>query len=520
VAGWSVFTITSAIIARQNTGLLELDAFSDTATITLTQPNSDKVTAGKGDATIRLKPGDYQVTATDGTRTSGGAVSITKQQTTTLKLEGQQPVNLESVADYAGQDIHLSANNIFFLNTAESLLYTQPLGGHEARPYYTTSSALVRARWISATELFAENSGREWKYIKNGEATSVPFPGNPPTQEDDYQTPAADTMSVNPSGAYAYTADDKTVLFATNPSAPLEEIATAKTTATRTSVAPDGSVLLFTPANSAVEDDTKLLRDNTTTELHSTLRGMTAAAWERSSSKFAFTTDEGMSTYDLSSGSVTQVLGDRPTNPYAMAWIDDTTLMYAHDQALWKYDLDKKLSFKLSSFEGGINARDPFTVAPDNHTVYFGTVADGDGKGGKIYRLVPGFNDLSDQEQKSIQEALNKTTAPSHELTFSGIDDFIDEGLSTDQLDNLRYSLSQFVASEAPEAKNVNISDIDFLAPQPGTVKNSMEFVVRLDSGPALNAKIDYWNLIALRFYLFDSSGAIVYDSGDITTQQ
>jgi hypothetical protein len=83
---YCIYTVVAAIITDQTTGLLDISSSDQQAGLTISQTNRQAVAIGTGTAHVRLKPGAYQVTASDTGYQVSATVQIYKKRTTTSSL--------------------------------------------------------------------------------------------------------------------------------------------------------------------------------------------------------------------------------------------------------------------------------------------------------------------------------------------------------------------------------------------------------------------------------------------------
>lgn len=106
-------------------------------------------------------------------------------------------------------------------------------------------------------------------------------------------------------------------------------------------------------------------------------------------------------------------------------------------------------------------------------------------------------------------------SAPSvNSINFKGVDAFLNSGLTTAQINNLKQSIFQF----KPTAHTVSITNITPAPHDPNTSTSfAINFKVSVDSVP-YNATVDYTGLDNIRLHLYDAqNGNPLFDSGDIT---
>jgi hypothetical protein len=83
---YSAYTIIYSLILCQSSGLLNISSSDTSAGLSVGQNNHQSVNVGMGSASVRLKPGSYQVTASDNGYQTVGNVSVTKKHVTYSNL--------------------------------------------------------------------------------------------------------------------------------------------------------------------------------------------------------------------------------------------------------------------------------------------------------------------------------------------------------------------------------------------------------------------------------------------------
>jgi hypothetical protein len=104
-------------------------------------------------------------------------------------------------------------------------------------------------------------------------------------------------------------------------------------------------------------------------------------------------------------------------------------------------------------------------------------------------------------------------------IAISGSDDFLNHGVSTEQLDGLKSAFYKFFKSKGIEIRGVNLSDLTKTPHDrySSSTVDTITFTVALDNGTKYKGKIEYSNITTVRLLLYASeSGAQVYDSGNI----
>jgi|GEM_PF-3577840 len=503
--------IISAIITRQRTGVLEVKTSSKSAVISIQPANKKQEAIGKGNTKLRLTPGDYQVTASENGAETEAPVTITKKQVTSVDLSINPLVTNTTVTANPAQNIYVDgAKTLYFLQTSGQILYTYPLGGASARPYLSgTINGLTQVYWVNPTEFFGQ-SGTLWEHYKNGTTTVVGF-----------KTPAkVNTLSANAAGQYSYVdANNNTVYTDANGNPAI--IDQTKGTATMTSISANGTVAVFAPRVNFGDktEPTRLYRNGTTTQLPEKLTGVGNVRWSPDSSKFSYSTNNGMFVYDIASDTVSRFLAGNATNPFSVSWLNNNQIIYGNNRAIWTYEVGKKTIRKVAAFEGTLNSIQPFVVAPDGQTVYYGTSADSEKRGGKLYSLVPNYNTLPKNQQQSLKSEQSSISVKS-QPTFTGTDALLDSGVTTDQVQNLRFALSKFATSLPNGAKKISVYNIvpvsrDRNSANPG---DTVLFAASVD-GAVYYGSMDYSELVTVHVTLKNGAGATVFDSGVISAK-
>jgi FtsP/CotA-like multicopper oxidase with cupredoxin domain len=97
-----------SIGVRQSTGLLKITSFSSDATISISQNNKTAAIIGKGNTSVRLQPGSYEVAAISPEKFSSHQVTVSKNQTVSLHLTNTKPP-VPSV-----EDVNWNGINLFY----------------------------------------------------------------------------------------------------------------------------------------------------------------------------------------------------------------------------------------------------------------------------------------------------------------------------------------------------------------------------------------------------------------------
>lgn len=519
---YAAFTIISAIITSKTTGILQVTAPAGT-TVSATEDGNTYKTLGTGNVKAHLKPGYYQVTATLGNQSSSAFVRIQKQQNTSQQITLTKNIPNQTVGNYSAQNLYAAGDNsLYFVNVPQSLLYNLPLGSTSGRPYETNINPITQAYWESPTQLYGQVGGT-WSLYNGTSATAVSY------QSDRY---VPNSISFNTNGAAAFAANNTPIstdiLLINQPGAAPQKLGTIQnintaTTIEQTSVAPDGSVIAFTPVSSfnAPTKPTELFHDGVVTTFPKSLSGIQNVSWSTDSTKFSFTTNTGIFVYDLSQHATTQIFAGTPTDPQSVTWLSGSDLIYPDHNAIWRYQLNSNVSTKLLGFDGLLNVTNPFAIAKDGQTYYFSTVPDSKGKGGKIYQFFPNYSQLPANQQQQANSTQN-ATAKQAVTSYTGTDDLLSIGVSTDQINSVEYAFGKYFTQTKQSVNTATISNVQsvFRDPNSSSPVTMAYFDVSLD-GTKHHCRLDYSGLSTSRLYVYNLDGSqLLFDSGNIDAAQ
>jgi hypothetical protein len=79
-------SVIFAVHTTKVTGILDISSSDSQANLTVTQNNSYAVSVGRGTAAVRLKPGSYEINASDSGYQTDSVVNITKKHTSSVNL--------------------------------------------------------------------------------------------------------------------------------------------------------------------------------------------------------------------------------------------------------------------------------------------------------------------------------------------------------------------------------------------------------------------------------------------------
>lgn len=509
VLGGAVYVITATMKVRSSTIPIAINAFAHDADISVEQIGSEAKIVGTGKTNIRLGPGTYQITAASKHSATSKVIEVTNKSGAVFSLEGEQFVPIQRLANYAAQDLFAGTdNNLYFLNKAAGIPYIYPFGNTAARPYTGTLSNVRSMQWIAPQQVVSESNTGNWSYTTGMQTTPITF---------NEKTP--DNLSINNEGVVAVIGADKTIGRADTITSPLQPIGRVKHTSAKVRTAPDGSILIFTPqpTSSDPTEPTRLYQNGQFTELPSKLTGISNVAWSTDSQTISYTTNKGTFTYNLATKKSTQITTGTPTDPRSMLWLSPTTLVYAEDGGIWRYNIDSNASIKLGDLQGELGVQTPFTLSPDHSTLYFSTFERGNQRKGAIYSLIPNYRKESDAEQKKRDEQLKKQSE--NPVTYVGIATLQDIGLTPDQVQSVKYAFSQF--KETSKAGTEAIRLYDFKVQLKRGPVDTITFKVDINGNYIYNGRLDTQDISYIRLFLSNpNTNQQVFDSQPIRTQQ
>lgn len=124
------------------------------------------------------------------------------------------------------------------------------------------------------------------------------------------------------------------------------------------------------------------------------------------------------------------------------------------------------------------------------------------------------FDELSEDQQQALLAVQRKRPPSANDIAFSGIDTLVNGGLTADQAEIIQRDFFNF----APKAKTVTI-DKSSIVETPhnrnsASTFDTTTFTVKVGS-QTYSAKIEYSYLGDVRLYLYDNTGALVFDSNN-----
>ncbi|MBX4190483.1 hypothetical protein KW794_00145 [Candidatus Saccharibacteria bacterium] len=101
---------------------------------------------------------------------------------------------------------------------------------------------------------------------------------------------------------------------------------------------------------------------------------------------------------------------------------------------------------------------------------------------------------------------------------YLGFDKLIDHGVSYDQVGNLKTAFYQYSKTKNSPIKEVSL-DVDHIKSIKEGRNFYLTFKVVFDRKDIYQAKLDYTGLSAIRLYLYDNSGNLIFDSQSVNSQ-
>lgn len=102
---------------------------------------------------------------------------------------------------------------------------------------------------------------------------------------------------------------------------------------------------------------------------------------------------------------------------------------------------------------------------------------------------------------------------------FTGFEILRDHGLSTNQLDDVTFSITKFNKTLATPGQNITLlgNSLVFSAQQPDAASRSAGFTIQLDSRTSYTVNVRYFDLTAAQTIIADpATKKVVFDSGTV----
>jgi hypothetical protein len=103
-------------------------------------------------------------------------------------------------------------------------------------------------------------------------------------------------------------------------------------------------------------------------------------------------------------------------------------------------------------------------------------------------------------------------------ITFS-LDDLLTYGVTSSQIEDLKYALRQYAAKQGQQVGSISISGINVAPRDRGAVSDTALFNISFDGKSIGSGKMVYSDLTNMELFISDATGRQVFDSGLITPQ-
>lgn len=111
ILAWCVYLIVSAVITSKTTGILVVKSVQPKASISISQPGHGAQFIGVDNATVRLKPGVYNLATYVNGKETVTTANIKKGQTTNATLDVERSFTIPSVDDVEFQNFNFILNS-------------------------------------------------------------------------------------------------------------------------------------------------------------------------------------------------------------------------------------------------------------------------------------------------------------------------------------------------------------------------------------------------------------------------
>ncbi len=503
------WVIYSSLQTKSSTGILEVTVSDAAAEISIQTGETESKTIGKGTVTNRLEPGNYTVYAAKGDEKTAQVVTVKATETTraTLKLQAVVP-QTEILPDRAS-NIYASGSDIYFLFPEKSILYTYRPGDIFGKPYKVQDNNLQTVAWVNKDTLY-ERVRDEW--IVGGSRTKL--------FQQPEEVAITDSVSFSPSGASAVVTFTGAVMRSAGPGQPHQNIGTYVSDNSRTSIAPDGKVLVYTPrtTNFSAKDKTLLLSDGQDTTLEESLNGIDYVVWSPDSTRFIFSDENGTHIYNLANKTIDTVLTSEIMYPRSFTWTNESNFIFGHDDSVWVRSTSDQSAYKLAGINGNLDGLSQFTKAEDGFSYYFATSSIQNNNIGTIYAISPEFNSFDASRQQSVKDtyARLKNSARPTVTSFQAMKKY---GITEDQVNNTVYAIGRFSNAENIKPKNINLDSIETVDRNPVTLNDFVTFNFSIDDRQYA-ATMEYSLLTKSSLTIKDNAGNVLYESGVIDSMQ
>jgi hypothetical protein len=127
---------------------------------------------------------------------------------------------------------------------------------------------------------------------------------------------------------------------------------------------------------------------------------------------------------------------------------------------------------------------------------------------------------ISDPEGKTPDVYGQNPDAP----IFLGTASLLDYGVASDQEQDMQFAIYQYFNGKNEKVKEVSVA-VDTIAPVPrdrnsASTRETINFDIVVDRKTTYKVKMEYFDLVSIQLYLYDSTGATqLYDSGVVSNQ-
>jgi hypothetical protein len=207
----------------------------------------------------------------------------------------------------------------------------------------------------------------------------------------------------------------------------------------------------------------------------------------------------------------------------------DITLTFSKDITSDGFNVTSEPSFIHSVNADGnklVIALEPSLKVNNDYafTVVKVTAADGSTLENKTYKFTAkdtSFQSLSkDQQQTLLDQQTVKPKSVDFSSSYFGEADLYTNGLTQEQVGDVKQALYNYFTAAKITAPTVTFSNVVPAAPHPddplGPDVRSMTIAF---NGKSYGAKVASTSIAGARLYLYDATGKLAYDSGDLTPQ-
>ncbi len=125
------------------------------------------------------------------------------------------------------------------------------------------------------------------------------------------------------------------------------------------------------------------------------------------------------------------------------------------------------------------------------------------------------YQDLPKDQQQVLLSRQTVKLNTRNSLTYTGLDSFVNYGLSTSQLEGLKQTLFLFYQTTSKEAYSLSLKGVTAVPhdPNSSSIADTINFTVGLGK-TSYSAKLSYIGLNDIELYVYNAAGVQVYDSG------